>query len=209
MVVSLFCGALCSPGNRCKPWLPPGLVGAASPCRLERNLCVNGIRSTPVHLSLRITKALGLHEDHRAHLLQVTHMNCYTCQKNPKSFLGEFFSFLLFLRFSPLIEKSQKWNTLSSLPCPVPSHVDFSANTIESRQNTLRFVWTVAQNLDFLLKDICIWAPASSGKGASVSCLRLLLCGGVLNQGDIRTGSQIYLCLRLCSCCILWKGRQV
>lgn len=63
MVVSLFCGALCRPGNRCKPWLPPGLVGAASPCRLERNLGVKSVRSiSPGHLSVRIIKALGLHE---------------------------------------------------------------------------------------------------------------------------------------------------
>lgn len=78
MVVSLSFGAICHPGNRCKLWLTPGLVGAASPCRLERNLGVNSIRSTPVHLSLRIIKASELHEAHRAHLLQVTHMNFYT-----------------------------------------------------------------------------------------------------------------------------------
>lgn len=170
---------------------------------------MNGIRSTPVHLSLRIIKALGLHEDHRAHLLQVTHTNCYTWQKKPKSLLGEFFLFLLFLRFTPLLEKSQKWNTYSSLLCPVPAQMDFGANTIKSRQNVLRFVWTLAQNLDFLLKEICIWASAGSGTGASVSCLRLLLHGEILNQGDIGTGSHLHLCLRLCGCCTLWKGRQV
>lgn len=55
----VVCGALCIPGNRCEPGLPPDLVRAvASPCSLERNHNVSGIRSTPVHLSLRTTERL-------------------------------------------------------------------------------------------------------------------------------------------------------
>lgn len=42
------------------------------------------------HSSASLTqdnKALGLHEDHRAHLLQVTHTNCYTWQNKQKVLL--------------------------------------------------------------------------------------------------------------------------
>lgn len=154
MVVSLFCGTLCSPGSRCITHLLPGLLGTVSPCRLERNLGVNSIRNTPLHLSLRIIKALGLPEDHRIHLLQVPHRNYYTWQKKWKSLLGEFFSFFLFLylRFRPHW-KITEMERILFFTCPVPSCVNFSTNTIKSSQNMLRFVGTVARNLD-ILRDL-------------------------------------------------------
>lgn len=96
-------------------------------------------------------------------------------------------------------------NTLSSLLCLVPLHVDFHANTIKSRQNTLRFVWTVAQKLDFLLKEICICVSAGHGKSVSAGCLRLLLYGGILNQRDKGAESHLYVCLRFGSCHTLWS----
>lgn len=142
------CDAFCSPGNRCEPWLPPDLVRAvASPCSLERNHNVSGIRSTPVHLSLRTTERLWLHqdpkdEDPRTHLLQVTHRSCYTCEETDVSACYVFCFPVLKIWCLREEIKEIKYITLSSLSCSVLSHVDFSFNIVKSRQSTCRSVDT-------------------------------------------------------------------
>lgn len=103
------------------------------------------------NFSLGIITALGLQEDHRAHLSQVTHMNSYTWQKK-LSLLSNFSPFLLFclsLRFSILL-RNHKHGAFSALSCPVPLHMDFSANNTKSKQNTLRFMRKMVRNLGFL-----------------------------------------------------------
>lgn len=144
----VVCGALCIPGNRCEPGLPPDLVRAvASPCSLERNHNVSAIRSTPVPLSLRTTGRLWLHqdpkdEDPRTHLLQVTHRSCYTCEETDVSACYVFCFPVLKIWCLREEIKEIKYITLSSLSCSVLSHVDFSFNIVKSRQSTCRSVDT-------------------------------------------------------------------
>lgn len=107
----------------------------------------------------------------------------------------------LFLRFGAFVKKSKKLNISHYLLC----HVQFSLTWISvlillNPGRVHADLWTVAQKLDFLLREICIWASAGRGKGASAGCLRFLLCGGILKQGGTGAESHLYVCLRHCSC---------